>query len=271
MLTTTPTLIRHTLNTMSHYYQKPQPNRPRDSHRASKSPTESVSTLGSSVWEDDGRPVSAISNARSESVYSRPYAESVYYQRRNDHRPPPSTYSMPMPNRPAQREYANMIHNTPATPVSVKYDNGTGKLSPEVLAEIKRRDQMHANVQSSKASDAATGQSHSDPRSQPPLQTVKAGRPQGFQAPSRHSVAPSVSYASSVHTSREKRYGNQDLPLAPAPLSYSSRKRTAGSGVLGNHPTCASPTTIKDPSEAIPSRASEHRIPRNPLLVPSRS
>ena len=238
---------------MSHYYQKPQPKRPRDSHRAPKSPTESVSSLGSSVWEDDGRPISAVSKARSESVYSRPYAESVYSQRRVDHRPPPSTYSMPMSNRPAQREYANMIPNPPDTPVSVKYDNGTGHLSPEVQAEIKRRDQMHANVHSSEASNAAMGSSHNDPKSLPPIQTVKAGRPQGFQAPSRHSVAPSVSYASSVHTSREKRYGNQDLPLAPAPLSYSSRKRTAGSGVAGSPSSRASPTTIKDPSEAIPS------------------
>ena len=192
------------------FFRKAQPNQPRDS----------ISSRDS--WEDDR------------------YAESVYSEPRSAPPPPESTYSMPMSNRPPPGDYANIVANPrPDTPSSIKFDNGTGQLSSEILSEIRRTGKVPKNVHRTDHINAVIAGSRAGLSSRPHVHAVPSSRPQAYQAPQHQSITPSVAYAEShrsTTTHREKRYGNQDLPLAPAPLNISSRKKTAGAGVAGTHP-----------------------------------
>lgn len=203
------------------FFRKEQPNQPRDS----------ISSRNS--WEDDR------------------YAESVYSEPRRAPPPPESIYSMPISNRPPPGAYANIVDShRPDTPSSIKFDNGTGALSSEILSEILRTGKVPRNVQRTDHIDAVIASSRAGPSSRPQVHAVPSSRPQAYQAPGHQSITPSVAYTEShrsTTTHREKRYGNQDLPLAPAPLNISSRKKTAGASVAGTHPPVPPMPTSKEP------------------------
>ncbi len=210
------------------------------------------------------------------SDYSRPYTESEYSETRrappplestysmpmSNHpppgayaniaasHPPESTYSMPLSNRAPSRAYADIADShRPDTPSSVRFDNGTGQLSREILHEIRQTGRIPKNVPRNGYIDAMLESSQAGPSSKPHVQAVHSSRPQAYQAPVHQSITPSLAYAAShrsTTSNREKRYGNQDLPLAPAPLSLASRKKTAGAGVAGIRPPVPPVPPFKD-------------------------
>ena len=181
--------------------------------------------------------VSSLYPEDSDRIYTNPNAPP----------PPPSTYSMPMSSRPPPRAYADIANAyPPSSPVSVRYDNGTGQISPEVMSQIRHTGRLPKNVQ---RIDVPAPVLNS--------QILRANKPEITHAAAHQSVHGSVSqyqaYTSSAN--RDKRYGTQDMPLAPAPLSLPSRKKQAGSGVAGTHPPVAPIPPPKAP--IIPQRPQE--------------
>jgi hypothetical protein len=221
------------------------------SNKRSKRPTISnpisVTTLDS--WENEPPRSEVSSLHESASQPETSSSASVYTQPTVPYTLPASVYSMPISGKPPQAAYADIANSAPPfSPVSIKFDNGTGKLDPRVLDQMndKHADSIDAVMASA--------------------QPVTTKKPLVIRADSHYSVHPT--YENANVSRQERRYGSQDYSLAPAPLNFTSRKKSAGTGVAGIHPPV--PPLPPSKSGSIPSRASMRSTDKY-LAVPNAS